>query len=68
MKKNQNTNELTSKYKFLGPNVIRVTIKDQDFTFVPGESYEKLPESDYVFALYKQGYFEEVSTVQKSES
>lgn len=51
--------ELVNKLRFIGPTVLRVTVSGTDFTFVPGETYENLPPSEYLFALWKQDYFRE---------
>lgn len=60
--KTPKTNELAGKFKFTGPDVIRVN----DFVFVPGTEYENLPDNPYIFGLLKQGYFERVSSKKEA--
>jgi hypothetical protein len=60
-------NELAGKLKFIAPHVVRATADGVDFVLVPGETYENLPASDYLYSLWKQGYFEEVKQVGKGK-
>lgn len=54
--------------KFVSPDVLRTTVEGKDFCFVPGTEYGNLPNCDYLFSLWKQGFFEEVKPVDKGEA
>lgn len=59
-------NELDGKFKYVGDTVLRATIEGVDLCFIPGDEYENLPSSDYLYALIKQGFLKEIE-VKKEE-
>lgn len=66
--KQTNPFDLAGRYKFTGTSVTRVEIDNMEYCFVPGDEYEKLPPSEYLFALHAQGLFELVPAKKKAES
>lgn len=57
--------ELASKLRYKGETVIRHTVDGVDFVFVPGSEHDNLPADEYLFSLWKQGYFEELPQTKK---
>jgi hypothetical protein len=59
------TNELAKKMRFVGPDVLRVSVSGVDLVLVPGTEYDDLPADDYLFSIWKQGYFLEIPVEKK---
>lgn len=60
--------ELPKKLRFKHDQVLRHTVGDKDFTFEPKKVYTDLPANDYLFSLWKQGFFEEVQPRNKKQA
>lgn len=59
--------ELPKKLRFKHDQVLRHTVGDKDFTFEPNKVYTDLPANDYLFSIWKQGFFEEILPRNKKQ-
>lgn len=65
--KQTQSNDLAGKFKFTGSQVLRVTEGNKDLVFVPGETYDDLPNTDYINSLVKQAFLEPVKSKNVTE-
>lgn len=49
-----------AKLRFLGNQVIHVTVDGKEFAFSQGKIFDLSPENSYIASLKEQGFFEEV--------
>lgn len=49
-----------AKLRFLGKQVIHVTVDGKEFAFSEGKTFDLSLENSYIASLKEQGFFEEV--------
>ena len=59
--------ELPKKLRFKHAQFLRADVDGKEIVFEPENIYSDLPASEYLFSLFKQGFFEEVVTPKKQQ-